>query len=404
MDLDSVRILRANGVDLCAQTFGAPGDPPVLLVAGAGCAMEWWDAALCQRLAAQGRRVIRYDLRDTGRSTHYPVGAPGYGLDELVADAVGLLDALDVAQAQVVGTSLGGAIGQRLGIEHADRVGSLALLSTSPGLRPASPPAPDLPMMAPQLLATFTGPPVPDPDWADRTAVVDSIVAGHRQLAGAAAFDEAWVRDTAAQVVERDLDIAASRRNPGRLAPGAAYRDRLGEISAPTVVLHGTLDPLFPYGHAVALAGEIPWAQLVPLTGTGHQPPPPATWDTVLAALLSLPVGLRAAPGRTAGSVVSKVGAWTGRHGTPRTTSPGPTWPGGWWRYGTRSGGRSTPPRPARYGWSARAPARGVTCCRYWPGIRAGRTSRRAWSNSTRSTPPWHGTRRPTRASRASRW
>jgi len=129
------RIVHVNGVRLCVETFGEPRDPAALLIGGAGSSMDWWEDGFCSRLAVGLRLVIRFDSRDTGRSTSYPPGTPPYTVADLAADAVGLLDRLAVDRAHIVGISMGGAIGQRLAIEHADRVASLTLISTSPPVR-----------------------------------------------------------------------------------------------------------------------------------------------------------------------------------------------------------------------------------------------------------------------------
>ena len=137
----------ANGVELCVQTFGETVDPTILLVAGAASSMDWWEDDFCERLAFGSRFVIRYDLRDTGQSVSYEPGAPQYGGQDLVADAVGILDVLRVGRAHVVGISMGGGIGEHLALDHADRVASLTLISTSPG-------GPGLPPMSDELRAS----------------------------------------------------------------------------------------------------------------------------------------------------------------------------------------------------------------------------------------------------------
>src|SRR5256885_8277603 len=126
------RIIEANGVELCTESFGDPADPPVLLVMGTGASMLWWEEGFC-RLLADGRRfVIRYDHRDTGRSVTYEPGRPGYTGADLVADAAGVLDAYEIPTAHIVGVSAGGAFAQLLALDYADRVLSLVLISTSP--------------------------------------------------------------------------------------------------------------------------------------------------------------------------------------------------------------------------------------------------------------------------------
>jgi pimeloyl-ACP methyl ester carboxylesterase len=130
--LSQPTVVHANGVALCAQTFGEAGDPPILLIGGAESSMDWWEDGFCERLAAGRRLVIRYDLRDTGQSITYEPGAPGYTGNDLVADALGVLDALEIDRAHVVGISMGGGIGQELALVHPSRVATLTLMSTSP--------------------------------------------------------------------------------------------------------------------------------------------------------------------------------------------------------------------------------------------------------------------------------
>jgi pimeloyl-ACP methyl ester carboxylesterase len=268
-----MRIVEANGVELCIDTFGDPGDPAILLAHGAGNCLLAWADGLCERLAAGGRHVIRYDMRDAGRSVSYPPGPPGYVFADLVEDAAGLIDALGVERAHVVGMSLGGMVAQLLALDHPDRVATLTLASTTPG-------GGDLPGVTPALMEAFANEP-PAPDWTDRAAVVDYLVEAERPFSPY--FDEVAARETA----ERVADHTA---NPASMANGLEdpepWRHRLGEIRAPTLVVHGTEDPLFPYAHAVALADEIPGAELLPLQPMGHEYFPPATWDVVVPAIL----------------------------------------------------------------------------------------------------------------------
>jgi pimeloyl-ACP methyl ester carboxylesterase/SAM-dependent methyltransferase len=271
------RIVTVGGVDLCVETFGDPAHPAILLVSGMGASMDWWPDEFCRRLAAGLRQVIRYDHRDTGRSVTYPPGSPGYGSDELTTDPIGLLDALGVDRAHVVGISMGGGIGQELAIAHADRVATLTLIATSTiGERPGLPP------MTPELRAYFDT--VTPPDPSDRSAVVDHLVDFERRLAGPD-FDESWTRATATRVVDRSTDVAAGLTNHAMLA-GDDRTWRLAEVRAPTLVIHGGLDPMFPPEHGRALAEDIPDARRLELPRMGHEVPPASTWDVVVPALL----------------------------------------------------------------------------------------------------------------------
>jgi pimeloyl-ACP methyl ester carboxylesterase len=278
------RLVRANAVDLCVQTFGKVGDPAILLIGGAETSMDWWEDEFCELIAAGPRLVIRYDLRDTGQSVTYEPGAPGYDGSDLLADALGVLDALGIARAHLIGISMGGAMAQHLALEHPDRVATLTLISTSPiGAR--GPDKPDLPPMSARLASHFAAP-APEPDWSDREAVIDYIVDGLRPYAGSLPFDEAGQRALVERVVDRTINIASSMKNHWIIAPGEPVRGRLDELNVQTLVIHGTEDPLFPYGHAEALADEIPGARLLPLEGGGHELPARPFWHRVVAAIL----------------------------------------------------------------------------------------------------------------------
>ncbi|GAA2072574.1 alpha/beta fold hydrolase [Actinomadura alba] len=272
------RTLRVNGVDLYADTLGDPADPAVLLI---GRSVLAWEDGFCERLVAGSRFVVRYDFRDTGRSVGYEPGAPPYTLRDLVTDAVELLDVLGVARAHVVSSSGGGWIGQLMGLDHPDRVATLTLISTrsiAPG-----PCDPDLPDHTDGIMAFFRA---GEPDWSDRAAVIDHLVAVDRAMAGTARpFDEAAARDLAGRVLDRTRNIRSSLSNIAFIDHGDRWRERLPEVSAPTLVIHGTDDPFFPYGNGVALAAEIPGAELLALEGTGHELPP-VDWDTVVTAIL----------------------------------------------------------------------------------------------------------------------
>ncbi|HVW40674.1 MAG TPA: alpha/beta hydrolase [Amycolatopsis sp.] len=262
-------------MDLYRETFGAAGDPAILLIGGVSAAMDWWETEFCERLAAAGRFVIRYDHRDTGQSPTSPAGKPQYTGEDLATDPVRLLDALGVERAHLVGVSMGGGIAQHVGARYADRVRTLTLIETSPaGERVGRQPLPAGNAPA--------GPPAPD--WHDRAAVIDYLVESQRVYSGVP-FDEDRVRRLATQVVDRSPDMAASMTNH-LLAPGGPPAFRLADITAPTLVLHGTADPLFPLGHGAALADEIPNARFVRLENMGHEYPPARLWDVVIPEIV----------------------------------------------------------------------------------------------------------------------
>jgi pimeloyl-ACP methyl ester carboxylesterase len=272
------RMIQANGVELCTEPFGDPADPPILLVMGIGGSMLWWEEGFCRMLADGGRFVIRYDHRDTGRSVTYEPGRPEYTGADMVGDAASVLDAYDVPAAHVVGVSAGGAFGQLLALDFADCVLSLVLISTSPALasdRPLPPPT--------ERFGRFVS--SAQVDWSDAQSVIDYLVDYWRVLAGGERpFDEAAFREVARRDVERARDFAAAQ-NHDLLHDGEQSRERLSSISSPTLVIHGTADPMFPVGHGEALAEEIPDARLLRLEGAGHGVYR-ADWEAIVAAIL----------------------------------------------------------------------------------------------------------------------
>ena len=272
------RMIEANGVELCASSFGDRADPPILLIMGVGASMLWWEEGFCRQLADRGRLVVRYDHRDTGRSVTYELGRPEYTGADLVADAAGVLDAYGIRAAHVVGVSAGGAFAQLLALSFPDRVRSLALISTSPALALDR----DL-RSATQAYHRFLA--SAEVDWSDDESVIEYLVGYARVLAGdERPFDEEAARELVRRDVERARDMAASE-NHGAIESGELPRDPLSSIQVPTLVIHGTTDPLFPLEHGQALADEIPGAELLVLEGAGHGVVR-ADWETIARAII----------------------------------------------------------------------------------------------------------------------
>jgi pimeloyl-ACP methyl ester carboxylesterase len=277
-------LVHANGVDLCVQTFGEHADPAVLLVMGAGASMDCWEDDFCARLAAGPRYVVRYDHRDTGQSTSYPPGAPGYTGDDLVADPIALLDVLGLGAAHVVGMSMGGALAQVMALDHGERVASLTLIATSP-----AGPDDDLPPMTDAGRAAFGA--LEEPDWSDRPAAIEYLTELSRALASRAhPFDEDATRALFARAVARTTNVESSMKNHHAAEGTDRWRERLGGLDVPTLVIHGSQDPVFPLGHGEALAREIPGAELLVLEGAGHELPR-RDWDVVVPAILRITRG-----------------------------------------------------------------------------------------------------------------
>ena len=272
------RMIETDGVELCTEPFGDLSDRPILLVMGTGASMLWWEEGFCRMLAAGGRQVIRYDHRDTGRSVTYAPGRPGYTGADLVDDAVRVLDAYGIPAAHVVGVSAGGALAQLLALEHADRVLSLVLISTSPALSGDR----ELPSPTEEFMRFVS---TAQADWSDADSVIEYLLDYARVLAGGRRpFDEAAARDLVRHDVERARDFAAAR-NHDSIHTGELPRQPLSSITVPTLVIHGTADPMFPLPHGEALAHEIPDARLLVLEGAGHGIDR-ADWETIVGAVL----------------------------------------------------------------------------------------------------------------------
>jgi pimeloyl-ACP methyl ester carboxylesterase len=272
------RMIEANGVELCTEPFGDPDHPPVLLIHGIGASMLWWEEGFCRRLADGGRFVIRYDHRDTGRSVTYEHGRPGYTGADLDADAVGVLDAYDVGAAHLVGVSAGGGIAQGVALDSPDRARSLTLISTTA----AVPIGRDLPPPTGQFGRFVSTARV---DWSDHDSVIDYLVDYQRLLAGGRReFDEEAARGLVRRDVERARDPAAVQ-NHDVLDHGEGPAAPLSSIAAPTLVIHGTADPMFPIEHGEALADEIPGATLLRLEGAGHGVYR-ADWEAIVPPIL----------------------------------------------------------------------------------------------------------------------
>ncbi|WP_371483779.1 alpha/beta fold hydrolase [Kitasatospora sp. NBC_00315] len=272
------RVVETDGVELCTESFGDPSDPPVLLIMGIGASMLWWEDGFCRMLARGGRFVIRYDHRDTGRSVTYQPGRPGYGGADLVDDAARVLDALGIPAAHVVGVSAGGAFAQLLALDRARRVLSLVLISTTsavPGDEGLAPPT--------EEFLRFASAAHVERDDAD--SAVDERVAYARLLAGGRRpFDESAVRGLARRDVERAHDFTAAR-NHGSLPEGGRPGAPLSSIAVPTLVIHGSADPMFPLRHGEALAQRIPGAALLVLEDAGHGVER-ADWEVIVPAVL----------------------------------------------------------------------------------------------------------------------
>lgn len=285
---------HANGIELCYETFGDPSARPLLLVMGLGAQMIQWDDEFCAALVAAGHHVIRFDNRDVGRSTildhlgipdvraafraaasHEPIAAP-YRLSDMAADAVGLLDALGIARAHVVGASMGGMIAQVMAIEHPGRVRSLTAIMSTTGhhsLPPARPEAMEALLM---------------PVARDRAGNIERALRISRTI-GSPGFplDEERLRRKAGEAFDRGFHPAGPARQLVAITASGNRRRGLREVRVPTLVIHGTDDPLIPVECGRDIAACVPGAAMLEIPGMGHDLPP-AVWPRVVEAISAL--------------------------------------------------------------------------------------------------------------------
>ncbi|QRN97716.1 alpha/beta hydrolase [Archangium violaceum] len=289
------RKVQSNGIELWTESFGDSRDPAILLVMGASAQGIAWPEELIEQLVAGGHFVIRYDHRDTGQSTCFDFQKNPYTLADMAADTVGLLDAYGITAAHLVGASMGGMISQMVSILHPERVRTLTVMMSTP-LRPATlesiqqaiqgrttteaPLPPPAPHIIEMHMAAASKPPV------TRQEHIDFQVKMVRALSGSAApFDEPDIRRKVERMLERARNPAAAM-NHG-LVPSATHEqaEALKRLRVPTLVIHGSEDPILPPAHGVAVAETIPGARLLMLQGLGHDFPRPLLGEMARAIL-----------------------------------------------------------------------------------------------------------------------
>jgi pimeloyl-ACP methyl ester carboxylesterase len=284
------KIVQANGVDICTETFGDPKNPAILLVMGATASMLRWEDEFCERLANGGRFVIRFDNRDVGRSTTYEPGTVNYTVEDLADDAVAVLDAYGIEKAHIVGASMGGMITQHVALRHPERALTITPIMSTPdpsaiaGAATGGDASSPLPSPSPEFMAKLVQAQLID--WADEDAVITGSVEVWRELSGSAhPFDEDTARDISVKELKRANSYRSAFNHALAVANTPAWRDRLGEINVPTLVIHGTEDPILPFPHGEAIVEGIPGAKMLAMDGCGHEIPRPE-WDKVVGAIL----------------------------------------------------------------------------------------------------------------------
>ncbi|MGI9557170.1 MAG: alpha/beta fold hydrolase [Solirubrobacterales bacterium] len=280
------QLVEANGIEIAYDAFGDPSDPPMLLVMGLGMQMLGWDERFCSLLAVEGFHVIRFDNRDVGHSSSIEGGpkpkpiAAFLGskrsasslVEDLAADAAGLLDALEAPPAHIVGASLGGMIAQTIAIRHPERTRSLGSIMSTSGVH----------RMFPKLRALrvilSSAPP-------GREGYVEHLVSGQRELTGGGyPFDEARSRRLAGRLFDRGIEPLGQARQLTAIVSSGDRAKELRELRIPAVVIHGGADPLIPIRAGRATASAIPDSRFVEIPGMGHELPMPV-WPEIVGAL-----------------------------------------------------------------------------------------------------------------------
>ncbi|MFG2309416.1 alpha/beta fold hydrolase [Streptomyces sp. NPDC048566] len=276
--------VTVRGITLGVESFGAD-DAPLVLLAG-GTTMLSWPDRLCERLASLGHRAVRYDLRDSGRSTTADPQAPAYTLRDLAADAAALAGALGEGPAHLAGIGVGGMVAQVAALDHPGSFSALTLVGT----RPVAPGPPDADLPDHDRTTTSRLFARPLPDWTRREAVADFAAEGARILGD----DPVAARARAARVWDRTPGTAPAVQLANQLGAvfsrldcAPRWRERLPEIAVPTLVVHGRHDRFFPVGNGEALAREIPGARLLVLPD-GATAIPGASVDAIGAAMAAL--------------------------------------------------------------------------------------------------------------------
>ena len=284
--------VTANRIQIEYETFGNPSGRPLLLIIGLGGQLIFWDDDLCRDLAERGHYVIRFDNRDAGLSTKFDeAGVPNlietfgkimqgekitapYTLDDMADDGAGLLDALGIRRAHICGMSMGGMIAQTIAIRHPSRVLSLISIYSSTG-------NPELPQPKPEVIGALITPPP-----QEREASIEHMVGVFKTFAGPRfPFDEEWMRKIMAESYDRCFYPQGMVRQLVAILAHGNRRPALASVKAPTLVIHGTDDPIVSVEGGKDTAEAIPGAQLMLIEGMGHDLPHGGAWSRIVEAI-----------------------------------------------------------------------------------------------------------------------
>lgn len=270
--------INANGIDICYESFGNKENSTVLFVMGLGAQMVAWPEPLITGLVDAGFHVVRYDNRDVGLSQKFDsAGLPDfeslvadlmagkkpdspYYLSDMAADGLGLLDALGISQAHVVGASMGGMIVQQMAIEAPERLLTMTSIMSSTG-------DPSVPSATEEAMAVLMLPP---PDTGDINELVTHSLKNRKVIGGDGFVDDEAARSLAAATIERQNYPVGVARQRAAIMSSGPRTEALKKVNVPTLVLHGDKDPLIPVEGGMHTAETIPGAKLEILEGMGH--------------------------------------------------------------------------------------------------------------------------------------
>jgi len=283
----------ANGIQIEYETFGKPDLPALLLIIGLAGQLIDWDEALCQQIAQRGHYVIRFDNRDAGLSAKIddagvpdimktvealmvgePVNPP-YTIEDMAGDAVGLLDALAIEKAHICGMSMGGMIAQTIALNYPERVLSLISIYSSTG-------DPEEPQPKPEAMEFLLTPPP-----TEREAYIEFGVKLFNTISGAGfPYDQEWLRNHLAQDYDRSFCPQGAARQLVAILAQKNRKPTLASLSTPTLVIHGTDDPLVRVECGENTAAAIPGAKLMIIDGMGHDLPHGGAWPQIVDAVV----------------------------------------------------------------------------------------------------------------------
>jgi pimeloyl-ACP methyl ester carboxylesterase len=285
---------KANSIHIEYETFGDPSSPPLLLIVGLSAQLIYWDEEFCKQLAQAGLYVIRFDNRDSGLSTKFEAAGlpdmsdilrklmsrqkvtPPYTIDDMAADAVGLLDALKIEKAHLCGMSMGGMIAQSLAIHYPQRVRSLISIYSTTG-------NPQLPQPKPEVMSLLLTPPP-----RDRDLFIQFELDLFRALTGPRfGFDEKWIRATMGKAYDRAYYPQGTGRQLVAVMTQSNRKAALQDLKVPTLIIHGDSDPLVSVEAAKDAADAVPGAELIIMEGMGHDLPHGPAWTQIAAHIIA---------------------------------------------------------------------------------------------------------------------